>query len=264
MAFIGMFFAGAALIILAVLFFAALLFLILGLSFKNKKQTLSKVFFVFSVLNFLPVAVVAFLILGPHSVSVDTPDGTVKISSGKADKLMDAIKQSDLKKVDKMLDKYPELTFYRDINGKTVLELGMFADNVEIMSCAVDHGAKFDNPIVFDNLVYFDNSFEYYFNNARKRNNGVFSCDTVKFMIDNGASLESAPYCAIPCICCDGSISDKDIELLELMIDSSAELNKKIQADINPYSRFCESADEYGVVKDNNYDKALQLLTPKV
>lgn len=263
MAFMGMIFAGAALVILCICAFLTLLFLILAIVFKKKKIP-RIVFTALTVLNFLPIAGAVWLVFVPHPFTIETPDGEVKMSAGKDKRLTEAIAEQDLEEIDRLLEKYPALTFYRDINGRTVLEHAMFANDIEMMSCALKHGAAFDEPVVYDRLIY-GCSLEYYFYSGDEKN-----YDTVKYMIDNGAAVEfndkrSAPNALFPAvwyICQDGLVSDEDITLLQLLIDSGADVNEASTASANAaLDEFMESASHgSGVVRDDRFYKAAELL----
>lgn len=258
MAFMGMIFAGAVLVILGMCAFLMLIFLIMAVVFR-KKKALRIVFAALTVLNFLPIAAAIWLVFIPHPLTIETPDGEVKVRAGKDKQITKAIMESNLEEVDKLLEKYPALTFYRDINGRTVLEHAMFANDTEMMSCALKHGGTFDNQIVYDHLIY-DCSLEYYFYSGDEK-----KYDTIKYMINNGAAVEfkdkrSAPNALFPAvwyICCDGSVSDDDITLLQLFIDSGADVNESSTVTKNTA---VDELLETDVVKDDCFYRAVELL----
>ncbi len=269
MAYIAKAFVRAALVILGICFFSALLFLMLAIVFRKKKPV-RIVCTVLTVLNFLPIAGAVWLFM-PHSFMVETPDGEVRVPASKDIQFMEAMKNSDCKAIEKMLNKYPALVFYRDMKGRTVLEQAMLANDTEMMKCALDHGAIFDDPFFYDNYTHAQCSMQYYLEETDRNGKSIASYDTVKYMIDNGASVDYKDKSSSPnalfdiarSMCMDGSVSEAEVDVLKLLIDSGADVSEVSKdTDNTPYDALLKSAESNSVTKDSLYRQAEELLKP--
>ena len=234
MAFIGMVFAGAFFLFLAAVGFIGLVMLIIGIAVRKKYKIASNVLLVLASIGIIiPIGVVVYLIM-PKTQVFETEIGTVKIRPGWISQYNEYLANNDTEKIQSLFDKHPEMIYYYDIIRKTLLIYGQEHLNVEIMQIAVDHGAKFDDPYIYDRKI-FENSFDSFFSGVDWGENGFppFGettddvINTVRFMIDNGASLKYATKRegifqnfyeqAESWVMKDGVRSEKDIELLTLI-----------------------------------------------
>ena len=233
MAFIGMVFAGAFFLILAVIGFIGLVMLIIGIVVRKKTKIGSNILLVLGSIGIiLPIGVTVYL-FAPKTQVFETEIGTVRIRPGWISQYDEYLKENNTDKLQSLLDKHPEMIYYYDINRTTLLIYGHEHLNVEIMQIAIDHGAKFDDPYIYDHKIY-ENSFDSFFD-AHWGKDGLPSAgvttdeviDTVRFMIDNGASLKFTTKPegtsqnfyerAEHWIMIDGVMSEKDMELLTLI-----------------------------------------------
>lgn len=266
MAFMGMMFAGTALIILCaitmLLIFSAIAFLILGFVFRKKKKTLSNVFFIISGISAAPLAcaLVSFV-----SAMISVPKSEYSELS-----LKQAVEASDIEAADRILDKEPELIRKLDHNSLSVLEHALKKGDIEMVKCLLEHGAEFDDPTVFDNLI-FSYSFELFFSDLDSEPMCEIS-DMVSLMIENGAQVEfsdkriapNALFYAEYYIFRDDAISSDDVRIIQLLIDGGASVSEVNNSGENALDCFKECAEESGLdSSDEGYDEIVSLLSKR-
>lgn len=277
MAFIGLMMANIILLILCIIcigiLFVILIFLILGIVFAVKKRKkLAIVFFSIDgailIIIACIIAVIYFTIVSPKDKIFETPDGYEKVSTKIVSELEESIENGDMENVDVILDEYPELIYYADVNHTSFLHKAILSGNVDVAECIIEHGAEFDDEFFLDHLI-FDYSFEYYFANLEKGENSDNIYEVVQFMLENGAEVEyegnnttpNVLFQAIWWICYDGEISDNDIVLLGLFIDYGASVTETDSTDENVIDYYYIAASTNGISYDNKeFIKGLETL----
>ena len=235
MAFAGMFLIALviALIIMGIMLTVSLICLIIGIIQKRRKKKSSKAFFIASAVLFSLVMIPILIFVLPVKVDIDTPQGKDFVWSNKRDDFYTAIYQGETDKVDKLLDKNPNLVYaikYGDnIDG---LHAAMIKNDIDTAKCIIEHGGAFDSGYNFSENEY-SYSLECYFNSYYRRANSedvkYTEYECVKFMIENNAKLDyvgirfTPLFDAVHVICYDGMITDEEADIIKLLIDSGAD-----------------------------------------
>lgn len=200
MAFFGLMIMWILLLIFIGIVIFTIVTLIIGLIIKKKHKKVSNVLFVLSGIGMLTIVGVLLYVLIPRPEVIETPTGEVEIKKSCIENYKEYMEARDLDGLRELLDEYPELIYYQDVNRVTLLEYGMYNTDIEIMQLAIEYGAVFDDHLVYSHLT-FENSFDSFFSRLGYPKNkkeklyeeGVVTediCVTVEFMIENGASLE--------------------------------------------------------------------------
>lgn len=242
MAFMGMVFAGIALLLLAGAAVVILVLLIIATVLAVKKhKTAAIVLYCIAcvpiLLGGIGVGVYAYSARNPEFQTYD--GGTVRIRMRDVEQMQKLIREDDIEGLDKLLDRHPELIYYLDINQVSLLEYGLHNCNIPIMQTAVEHGARFDDEIAFSHLIYghsLENFFDfdywvfaYSFDNKPEPRftPGVTTDEIIAaadFAIDHGAAVSWTKYGEQVTfadqvdwwIRSDDAVSSKDKELLAL------------------------------------------------
>lgn len=277
MAFIGLLMANIILLILFIICIGILIFilifLILGIVFAIKKRKkLAIVFFSIDgailIIIACIIAAIYFIIVSPKDKTFETPDGYEKVSAKIVSELEESIENGDTKNVDVILDEYPKLIYYADVNHTGILHKAILSGNVDVAECIIEHGAEFDDEFFLDHLI-FDYSFEYYFSSLENSKNSDNIYKVVQFMLENGAEVEyegnnttpNVLFQAIWWVCYDCEISDDDIALLNLFIDYGASVTETNSADENVIDYYYIAASTNGISYDNKeFIKGLETL----
>lgn len=200
MAFMGLMVVGIILMAFVGVVILTVITLIIGLVTKKKHKNLSKIMFILSGVGGTIIAVVLLLILIPKPEIIETPTGEVKIRQSKINAYKEYLSERNLDGMRELLDEYPEIVYYQDVNRVTLLDYGMYHTDIEMMKLAMEYGAVFDDPLTYEHLT-FANSFDSFFQRLDYPNQGdegfhkqgVVTEDileTVEFMIEHGADLE--------------------------------------------------------------------------
>ncbi|MBQ8927764.1 MAG: hypothetical protein IJ055_05780 [Oscillospiraceae bacterium] len=165
MAFMGMVFAGAALLLAAGIALADLAMLIIATVLVcTRHRTAAAVLYGIAAIPIVGTAVAAAGFA--HSLrypKYETYDGSfVTVDMRDVDRMKECIAQRDLDGLDRLLDDAPELIYYLDTNHMSLLEFGLRNCDVPVMQIAVDHGARFDDEVAHRHLV-FKHSLEEFF-----------------------------------------------------------------------------------------------------
>lgn len=237
MAFMGIFFMWIAAAVLIGLIFFALLFFVIGLILRKKHKIAARVMFVLAGINLLIVVGALLFVFLPHSMTVETPDGKASLKPSWISEYNELIEANDIEGLDMLFDRHPDMIYYYDVNRVMPLDYGLYNTNIELMQCAIDHGAVFDDPLRYDHMV-FCNSLSSFFSEldypawekSEVHETGVTTDDiieTVRFAIDHGASPvykmnNQNPYPSFyehaeEWVKADGAVSPKDRELLKLI-----------------------------------------------
>ncbi len=227
-----------ACIILGAIFLMLTLFII-GLIIRKKHKKASNVLLTLSGIILALFAALAIFIFLPRRVEIQTPDGVQTVYSNVDSSFARAVRNDDIEQANKLLDKYPALLYedeyLYDMGGQIDgLLYATVHGNRELADCLINHGASYDNGITLENVAY-EYTFDYYFDNLRVNSNSEDYIaenidEWVKLLIDHGAVVEfsddsttpNALFCAVEYICYDGVISDEDVRIVEILIDSGA------------------------------------------
>lgn len=262
MAFISLVFVGIVLLILAVTILLAIIFLVIGIIKKRAQKKSSYVFFALSFIFALPIILLVIGIIMPKKDTIETPTGKVRIWESVVEEYEEALENRDIGILSELLEKYPDIVFYYDVNSRGILEYGMATCNIELMKIGLKYGAEFDSEIIYDHLIY-EGSCSLFFENLGYRCEeyeytlGEVSDDmleTVKFMLENGADIESGEsscednflFITINWILEeDYYISEKDMELILYIVESGCPLDTQIASGFTVRDLFINTASHY-------------------
>ena len=274
MAFAGMFilFVIILLIIAGIMLTLSLIFLIVGIIRKVRRKKSGLGFFIASGVLFALVVIPVLILMLPVRVDIDTPNGKRHVWSNQRDEFYSGIYVGDTEKVGKLLDKYPDLVYVvkhgDNIDG---LHAAVIRNDIDTARCIIEHGGAFDSGYNFSENEY-DYSLECYFRNYYRRanleNTKYSDYECVKFMIDNNAEADFSDehldvlFYAIENICFDGKISDDEVSMIKLIIDSGADINaaSEISGD-TPLDSFLERANNIDHMSEEDINKIVPLLT---
>ena len=200
MAFFAMVFASVFILLLIILAFLMLIFFVLATVFKivgrkkgsRKLKIAGNVFLVLGILFAAPIiALIIYFAFNAAYEDVTLPDGETKYVLAQHVSEMDSYVENpdegSLEKLEKLLDKDSALVFYQDVNRYSIIDNGIKMGNADIVKIALAHGAIFDNPKRYDHMAYVSSSMDDYL-----------------------------------CWCDARSITEDDIEILELMFENHA------------------------------------------
>lgn len=203
MAFISMVFASIFIVLLMIIVFLMLIFLILAIVFKiigkskgNRKLRIAgNVFLVLGIVFAAPIiALTAIFAFNAAFEEVTLPDGETKYVSTQRISEMDSyIENPDersLSALEKLLDKDSSLVFYHDINHYSIIDNGIKMGNADIVKIALAHGAIFDNPERYDRMAYVCSSMDDYLGWCSTRSITEDDIEILELMFKNNASTE--------------------------------------------------------------------------
>lgn len=226
-------------------FLIAVALVIFGICLRKKHKISSCILFIAAGVMASQMTIILVWIFWPQSKIIETKDGKMEISPMQISKYERYLENGNKEAMRKFIEKHPEMIYYYDFNMVTLLDYGMYNLDIELMQIAIDNGAVFDEKLTYDHLI-FENSFDSFFNRLDyprwekevEHTPGETTdeiIDTVKFMIEHGASLEyenadeNEPQNfleeAEEWVMSDDVLSDKDRELLELIEKYSEEVN---------------------------------------
>ena len=250
MAFAGMVWGSAILIIIAIIYgalgFTALILTILAFVFLKKHKVASTVMFSVAGLSIagiiLMTAGINWVISPKPSVHITREGDTVEIQPEDWSNMAEAFNEYDTQAIISMLNEHPELTYFYDNNRVNIIDYGLYNLNIDVMRCALDHGAVFDDQETYRRRSYQCgslNSFyqELYYPDGTQNpqyEEGAATdemIEAVRFAIENGAQIvyDTSSYKIRPdssqnfyeqtwiWVNQDDVISDKDWELLDLV-----------------------------------------------
>lgn len=171
-------------------------FLIAGLLLLKTHETIAIILLVLSGLNLSGFSIwtIHDRMLKSKSQIVKTPNSTFKIDYSVISKYKKYLEKMDVEKMDKLLDIHSYMIYYPVYNNYGLLDYSMFCLNTEMMQCAINHGAVFDDLFIHSSYSW-DNSLNGFWHYAEE--NGFITSgittdeiiNTVKFAIEHGASL---------------------------------------------------------------------------
>lgn len=273
-------FMGIALIILIVLacilIGAVLLMLtlfIVGLILRKKHKKVSRACLTASGVILAIFAALALYIFFPRPIEVNTPNGTEIVYSNTESSYAKAVREGDIDKVSKMLDRRPFLIYdYHSVyySGYYIdgLMYAVVDGNRELAECIVSHGLTFDNGVTLEGTEYYDYALDFFFDRIPFLEKEIDVSDWLEFMIDNGAAVEysdgsNALFEAVDYICYDGVITDEDVEIVSLLIEKGADISDSPEYYDQPlFGRYDENVKNHQVDVDaENTIKVAQLLS---
>ncbi|MDE5556167.1 MAG: hypothetical protein K2J32_00540 [Ruminococcus sp.] len=201
-------------------------FLIVGLLFLKKAHTIiAIILFVLSGLNLLVFTGWKIYNLNQKTI-VKTPTSIIEVKSSVCSKFKKYRDKNNCKKMDKFLKEYPYMIYFSNCWNRGLLDYSMFCLNTDMMQCALNNGAYFDDPFIHSNSNYVESlcDFLYYSEKLGYITAGVTTdkmIDTVRFALEHGAKVVSKDWnfyeTAEKWVQKDGVISRKDEELLNLI-----------------------------------------------
>ncbi|MDE6035826.1 MAG: hypothetical protein K2G36_07965 [Ruminococcus sp.] len=227
MAFIGILLVSIIFFILDTLtIISAGVFLVAGFLFLRKAhKIIAIILFILSGLNLLVFTVWKIYTSNEKKI-VRTPVGNIKVECSVCTEFKKYIDKNNYKKMDKFLEKYPYMIYYPVHNNYGLLDYSLFSLNTEMMQCAVNHGAVFDDPFIYSSCSW-NNSLDGFWYFAEKQGyitSGVTTdkvINTVRFAIEHGAEVTGENFNfyekSEKWVRKDGVVSEKDKKLLNLI-----------------------------------------------
>lgn len=204
-------------ILLKLMIIFAVIFLVAGLMLLKTHETIAIILFILSGFNLF--GFIAWKIYEYNfKETIVTSDGEVKIKQSKCLKYEEYVESANIKKINGLLDKYPEMIYYKihDENRQTLLFYGLYHCNIDIMQCALSHGRRFNDPALNINGNFLRHFFAYMNGNTTDE-----IINIVKFALEHGAEVVYENWNlyerAEKWVMNDGIVSRKDKELLELI-----------------------------------------------
>ena len=270
MAFMGMFIIGIVLFIIAVFLIAMVICFIAAIVLRIKgHKTASIISLSVGGVILTGFIILGVIILGPKTVNIETPSGEIySLKDTETNAFEDAINSKDLNTVNKMLDEYPYLIYYRGISNQALIDVASKTLDIDLTQTLISHGARFDGEFEHNKSI-FDYSLDCFFSDITGMESNRDVNRMAEFMIDNGAEISfenknqpNALFKAIWYICDDGSVQEIDIELLEMLIDHGADVTDKDSSSYSLAETFDMAAFQNGIYEnDIGYQKAMKLLT---
>lgn len=281
MAFMGMVFASAFLIVaviyLIVTFILFVLMLILKIVAKvkkNKKINIAgNVFLVLWILSVLPlVAIGAYSAYQRTFVSVTLPNGEVKNvwwqDVSEMDSYLENPDEESLRALEALLEKDGNLVFYRDINRYSLLDHGLKMGNAEIVRIALERGAIFDDPELYEHRAYVMSSMDDLLGERFVQSICEGDVEIVKMMFEKNASTEvkNPPPCysnafgkAVWVVLYnDETVTDTELELFQTFIDYGLSSDPALTVwEEVPSNYHVHYAD---VARDENYERLMEMI----
>lgn len=222
MAFFGMLLVSAFLMIIGLMIAS----MIVGLLLLKKHKIIAVISLVLSGVILVCLLLCAIFTKIPRSRVVQINNEKVVIKPLIVAKYDKCIEILNIKKLNKLLDKHQELIYCGPYGvNKGLLDYGLVALDIEIMQCAMNHGAVFDD-INFsrkNSLQHFfeDITVSYYMNSIKDGMTTDKIINAVRFALERGARVEDDNWnfyeTAEKWVQKDGVISPKDEELLNLI-----------------------------------------------
>ncbi|MCR5417709.1 MAG: hypothetical protein K6E84_02185 [Lachnospiraceae bacterium] len=156
------------------------------------------------------IATIALIVLGLILVlsvvfqpkKIETPHGEVKLQKSWIREYEKCLDSHDLKKLDRLLTKHPDMIYYTDINAVNLIDLGLYNCDIEMMQLALDHEAVFDDPTRYDHTNFYTSLDSFYgeldYPSWEKDPSEVIKegqttqemIEAITFAIDHGAALK--------------------------------------------------------------------------
>lgn len=223
----------AVLGLIALIIAAALICIFIART-KGKKTAVLKGLLLADILAFIGVC--GFLAF-PKPIIVKLPDGSEKsVSAEIKNEYVYAVQSQDIEKIKKILNENSVLVYYSDNGGRGLIEQAALMGNIDMMTCAYSYGARFDSS----NDGKGPSLEHYLYTLIENRNYNLKNCNydniysVVGKMIEYGAVLSfddvRSPNALFPAAMLIGSdkvIDDKDVDLIQLLIDNGCSVQVK-------------------------------------
>lgn len=281
MAFIGMVFASAFLIVAVIYLIITFLFFVLMLILKivakvkkNKKINIAgNVFLVLWILSVLPI--IAISVYFAHEgafATVTLPNGEEKeILQQDVSEMKAYLKDPDedsLRALEALLEKDGNLIYYRDVNRYSLLDHGLKMGNAEIVRIALEHGAIFDDPELYEHRSYVMSSMDDLLDKRFVQSICEGDVEIVKMMFEKNASTEvkKPPPCysnafgkAVWVVLYnDETVTDTELELIQTFIDYGLSSDPALTVwEEVPSNYAVHCAD---VARDENYRRLMKMI----
>lgn len=284
MAFIGLVFAGIAVIIFFAILFLAFAFTLIAIIFKiqgqrrnsKKMRITGNVFLVLGILCSLPVFfIIGLIVFNFVFQDVTLPNGDVKyVLTSDVKEMKELAFSSEPNTIDELnylLDSRHNLVFYHDVNHKSILDYGLEQGNADVVKAAINHEAIFDNPIRYDIMAYVDNSMDFYLDETFGRSITEDDIEIISLMFEKGTRTdyynENAPYsnmlgkATYLVLSNDETITDIEIEFIQVFIDNGITHDNRLPLfeDLSINHSF-SSESHLDVQKDDNYYKLMDMI----
>ena len=281
MAFMAMVFAGAALIVLLAFVIAFLFFLTLAIILKvigkkkDKKamRIIGNILMVIGILCIIPViVVVGYVGYEQTGTYIVYSDGTEeRVSKSVAEEMMSYAEDGSdeaIEKLDKLLDKRPELLYWRDINCTSVLDVGIDNADVKVIKCVLEHGNVIDQPFRYrESSDTHDDLSVQRLNHVIVERRELTDNDVaiLKILLENGATYKldsEGPFysnalgeAAFYLLFMDGELDDRDMEYLQVFVDNGCATDGKFDLDLTTGEAILGRAGKTlnDVKRDDNY-----------
>ena len=263
MAFMGIFLINIIFIILGIsvlLFLISLILFIIFLILSKKDNTkkgrkIAKVIFgVLTIIFFLPLLFVGLLIGSASKEKVTYNGKKYKLEKEVVKNFQNDIKYCDTKKLDKDLKKHPELINSTDLGGILPLGIAIRSKEIDCIEYFLDKNVDINK--VSNNDKY--GTLEYIFYN-NYYDEEVFDYLIEKDNLDINKHHKSSPISQeyIRQIIKDKNITDKELEILNKLLDKGLDMNEKDEISENTYD-YINSLDNI-----TNLDKLKELVNEK-
>lgn len=208
--------------------------------------------------------------------SIALPDGgTAWVTVSDADKMWELVEadNADIGELTKLLDKNPNLIYYRDANRQNLIDFGLANGNYAVVQLALECGLIFDDPERYEHMSYVENSMEEYLEKAIEREMTEDDVEIVKLMFSSGVSMECSArddyvYSNLfgkavwAILYNDKYVTDTELELLHIFIDNGYDSDSGLLLYEEKPSNL-SFGEISGVVRDGNYSTVLTLIGKK-
>lgn len=276
MAFAGMFLLAIFIAIIAGLVIFTLLFLILAFIFKKKgKKKTGRVMLVLGIICAIPlVIVIGYFAYTRMYDKVTLPDGSEKIVLEKdVDRMWELIDENtddSVALIAELLEKDPDLVYYRDANRRGLLDHGLKLGNYEMVELALQYGASFDEPTMYEYRTNTKCSMEEYLDNIYYRS---LTEDDVKilrklteeastdYIIEKPLVYSNAFGQAVWVILYnDEMVTDIEIDFIKVLIEHGIDSDEYLLLYEEMGNNISYSDREFSVEKDENYEKVMVMI----
>lgn len=196
------------------------IFLVAGLMLFKAHTIIAIILFVLSGFNLLVFTGWKIYSL-KGKTTVRTPKYIIDVKSSVCKNFRKYCDENNYEEMDKLLEKYPHMIYYQVYAHYGLLDYSMFRLNTEMMQCAVNHGAVFDDPFIYSKSLC---DFFHHAENLKYITAGVTTdkmIDTVRFALEHGAKVTNENWNFYEqtekWVQKDGVISPEDEELLNLI-----------------------------------------------
>ncbi|MCH5193032.1 MAG: hypothetical protein J1F11_03655 [Oscillospiraceae bacterium] len=288
MAFMGMVFAAAFVIIFIIHISLMTLFFILAIVLKivgkvkdsKKMKKAGTVFLVLGILFAAPIIAFA-LYFAFQSIfwAVTDPDGSTKYVLTQDVAAMKSYAENpdedSVKALDELLDKDSRLVFWHDNNYYSVLDIGLQVGSADVVRVALEHGAIFDNPERYDHMSYVSTSMDYYLNICIDRSITGDDIEIAKMMFENNASMKlkrprdyfsnvfgKAVWAVLYN---DDAVTDTELEFIRVFIDNgySSDADFLLLEDVPSNNHFTQEYYDHAdsIAGTKNYDRIMAIIS---